>query len=134
MTATIPDSHLDLLSSDTAILATVGPDGRPQLSAVWFLADGQTIRISLNSSRQKVKNLRDRTGLTFFILDPSRHSRYLEIRGDAEISEDPDYVFADLVGPKYGADLRTFDGPGQSRVVVTVRPVRVNAVDMAAGH
>ncbi len=71
--------------------------------------------------------------MTFFVFDPTRPSRYLEVRGDAEIAEDPDYEFADRVGPKYDADLRAYDGPGQSRVVVTIRPVRVNAVDMAAG-
>jgi PPOX class probable F420-dependent enzyme len=130
MPATIPDDFLDLLGSDTAILATIGPDGRPQLSAVWFLAEDQTIRISLNSSRQKVRNLRRNPFVTFFVLDPSRPSRYLEVRGDAEIADDTDYEFADRVGPKYHADLRAFDGPGQTRTVVTVRPVRVNAVDM----
>jgi PPOX class probable F420-dependent enzyme len=134
MAVTVPDSALDLLHSDTAILATVGPDGRPQLSAVWFLAEGQTIRVSLNSGRQKVKNLRANPAMTFFVLDPTRPSRYLELRGDAEIADDPDYAFADQVGPKYGADLRAYDGPGQSRVVVTIRPVRVNAVDMAHGN
>jgi Pyridoxamine 5'-phosphate oxidase len=36
----------------------VGPDGRPQLSEVWFLAEGDTIGISLNTSRQKTRNLR----------------------------------------------------------------------------
>jgi PPOX class probable F420-dependent enzyme len=134
MAVTIPESALDLLDSDTAILATIGPDGRPQLSAVWFLADRDNIRVSLNSSRQKVKNLRANPAVTFFVLDPARPSRYLEIRGDAEIAADPAYTFADQVGPKYGADLRAYDGPGQSRVVVTVRPIRVNAVDMAHGH
>ena len=36
------------------------------------------------------------------------------------------------VGARYGgADLRQVDRPGESRVVVTVRPTRVNAIDMA---
>jgi PPOX class probable F420-dependent enzyme len=130
MAATVPDEFQDLLGSDTAILATIGPDGRPQLSAVWFLAEDQTIRVSLNSARQKVKNLRANPVVTFFVLDPTRPSRYLEVRGDAEIADDAGYAFADQVGPKYKADLRSFDGPGQSRVVVTIRPVRVNAVDI----
>ena len=56
--------------------------------------------------------------------------RYLELRGDAEISPDPDYVFADKVGAKYGSDLRAHDRPGQTRYVVTIRPTRVNAVNM----
>jgi hypothetical protein len=36
------------------------------------------------------------------------------------------------VGAKYHSDLREMDGPGQTRVVVTLRPVKVNAVDMGA--
>lgn len=133
MSTNIPDSHRDLLDSATAVLATNGPDGRPQLSAVWFLAEDGVIRLSLHTSRQKVKNLRANPALTFFILDPAAPTRYLEVRGDAEVLDDPDYAFADRVGAKYGADLRAWDGPGASRVIVTVKPTRVNAVDMAAG-
>lgn len=40
-----------------AALATVGPDGYPQMSELWFLADGDTLQLSLNTSWQKVKNL-----------------------------------------------------------------------------
>ena len=129
----VPPTHQDLLTSNTAILATLGPDGRPQLSAVWFLAEDDTIRISLNASRQKVTNLQASPAVTFFILDPAAPSRYLEVRGDAELVEDPEYKFAEQVGQKYGVDLRTFDGANQHRVVVTIHPVRVNAVDMANG-
>jgi len=37
----IPESDRDLLDSQFATLATIGPAGRPQLSEVWFLADGR---------------------------------------------------------------------------------------------
>jgi len=126
----IPASHRDLLDGQFATLATVGPDGRPQVSEVWFLADGDTVRVSLNSSRQKTKNLRANPAVSVFLLDLAVPYRYLEIRGDAEITPDDDYSFADQVGAKYSADLRQHDQPGHSRVVVTIRPTRVNAVDM----
>jgi PPOX class probable F420-dependent enzyme len=130
--ATVPDSHRDLLDAPVATLATVGADGRPQLSAVWFLADGDNIRVSLNTSRQKAKNLTARSAATLFILDTANPARYLELRGDAKVAPDPDYVFADQVGAKYGGvDLRNMDQPGESRVVVTIEPVRVNAVDLS---
>ena len=132
MTA-VPETHRDLLESDVAVLATVGPDGRPQLSLVWFVADGDTVRVSLNTVRQKVKNLRANTATTLLILDREAPTRYLEIRGDAEVAEDAGYVFADQVGQKYGVDLRGFDGDNPHRVVVTIRPTRVRAVDMTAG-
>ena len=130
--AEIPSSHRDLLDTPVATLATVGPDGRPQLSAVWFLAEDGTARVSLNTTRQKVRNLRRNPAATLFILDPANPGRYLEIRGDAEIEPDDDYVFAGRVGAKYGGvDLRRMDQPGESRVAVTIRPVRVNAVNMS---
>jgi PPOX class probable F420-dependent enzyme len=126
----IPASHRDLLETAVATLATIGPDERPQLTEVWFLEDEGSVAISLNTSRQKIKNLTDRPQCSLLILDLAIPQRYLEIRGDAEISPDDDYAFADLVGQKYGVDLRVHDGPGDRRVVVRIRPHRVNAVDM----
>jgi PPOX class probable F420-dependent enzyme len=126
----IPASHRDLLDAQVATLATIGPDGRPQLSEVWFLADGDTVGISLNTSRQKTKNLLNNPAVSLLILDLAVTQRYLELRGDAVIAPDDDSAFADRVGAKYHANLRDHDRPGQRRVVVTIRPVRVNAVDM----
>jgi PPOX class probable F420-dependent enzyme len=126
----IPDTHRDLLSAQVATLATIGTDGRPQLSEVWFLAEGDTVSISLNSTRQKTKNLSRNPACNLFILDLANPYRYVELRGDAEITPDADYAFATKVGAKYGADVRAHDHPGESRVVVTVRPTRVNAVNM----
>ena len=129
---TVPDSHRDLLESDVAVMATVGPDGRPQLSAVWFLSEDGVVRVSLNTARQKVKNLRSNRAVNLFILDRSAPTRYLEVRGDAELKEDTDYAFAERVGAKYQVDLRSFDGDRPGRVVVTIRPTRINAVNMLA--
>jgi len=130
MTTAIPDSHRELLELPVATFATVGPDGRPQLSEVWFLADGDELKLSLNTSRQKVKNLQRQQACTLFLLDLSNPYRYLEVRGDAEITPDDDYEFASRIGAKYGADVRSNDRPGERRVVVTVKPVRINAVDL----
>jgi PPOX class probable F420-dependent enzyme len=130
---TIPDSHADLTNLPVATIATVGPDGRPQVSAVWFLFEDGQLKVSLNTTRQKTRNLEQNPAVTLFLLDPGG-MRYLEVRGDAVIQPDDDYEFADRVGAKYGgADLRQMDGPGEHRVVVTIDPVRVNAVDMSGG-
>jgi len=130
MTTTIPENFRDLLSADCATLATIGPDGRPQLTEVWFLSDDDGVALSLNTSRQKTKNLMRQPECTLFILDPAGPYRYLELRGDAEITSDDDYEFADKVGAKYKSDFRVMDQPGQRRVVVRIKPARVNAVNM----
>ena len=131
----VPSTHADLLDAPVATLATVGADGRPQLSALWFLHEDGAVRMSLHEARQKTKNLRANPAANLFILDTANPGRYLELRGDVTIEADPDYAFADKVGAKYGGlDLRLFDGDDRRRVVVTINPVRVNAVDMTGGH
>ena len=123
---TIPDTHRDLLDAQIAVLGTAGAGGRPQLSAIWFLAEGGTVKLSLNTSRQKVKNLQANPGCSLLIVDPANPYRTLELRGDAQITADPDYEFAKKVGAKYGgADLSEHDGPGDLRLVVTIVPTRV---------
>jgi PPOX class probable F420-dependent enzyme len=126
----ISASFRDLLNTQFATLATIGPDGRPQLSEVWFLAQGDTVSLSLNTSRQKTKNLMANPAVNLFLLDLAVPYRYLELRGDVEVAADDDYAFADQVGAKYDSDLRLHDQPGQSRVKVTIKPVRINAVNM----
>jgi len=125
-TPEIPESHKDLLSAQVGVLGTVGASGRPQLSATWFLAEGETVQISLNTTRQKVKNLQANPKVSFMIIDPANPYKYVELRGDAEMTSDADYAFATKLGAKYGgADLRERDKPGESRVVVTIKPARI---------
>jgi PPOX class probable F420-dependent enzyme len=124
---TVPASHQDLLKADVAVLATIGQDGYPQVTALWFLFDDGTIKLSLNTTRQKVKNLQAHSECTFFILDPANPYRTLEIRARATISPDLDYAFAKKLGAKYGGvDLRANDRPDETRVVVSLQPIKVN--------
>ena len=130
---TIPEAFADLLDAPFATLGTIGPDGRPQLSALWFLHDGGELKVSLHATRQKSKNLGRNPAVNLFILDPQNPLRYLEVRGDAELEPDPDYALADKVGATYGgADLRQADGGDQRRLAVPIRPTRVVAVDRSA--
>ena len=99
----VPSTHTDLLDASVATLATIGPDGRPQVSAVWFLAEDGVVKVSLNVARQKTKNLAANPAVTVFILDPANPARYLEIRGDATLEPDDDYAFADRSAPSTAA-------------------------------
>lgn len=130
----VPEAFQDLLDAPVAVLATVGASGRPQLSAIWFLAEDGQLGTSLNTVRQKAENLRRDPACTLFILDPSGY-RYLEIRADAELIPDPDYAYAGRLGAKYGGmDLHQMDKPGEVRVAVRLHPARIRAVNMADGQ
>lgn len=128
----IPETHHDLLNAPFATLATVGASGRPQLSTIYFLASADgTIRLSVNATRQKTVNMVTNPKVALHIQDTTEYARYLELRGDATVEPDDDYAFADLLGAKYGGvDLRNMDRPGEARMVVTINPTRVRAVDM----
>jgi PPOX class probable F420-dependent enzyme len=132
MSTDFPDTHRDLLDAKFATLATLGKDGGPQLTEVWFLFEDGKVKVSLNDSRLKTKNLVARPRCSLFILDLANPFRYLDVRGTARVEPDDDYAFAERVGAKYGADLRDHDGPGEERVVATIEPTNVFAVDMNA--
>jgi PPOX class probable F420-dependent enzyme len=127
-----PDSHRDLLDAQFATLATIGKDGGPQQTEVWFLYDDGELKLSLNDSRLKTKNLLARPRCSLFILDLANPYRYVDVRGTARVEPDDDFAFARRVGAKYGSDLREHDAPGDKRVVVTIEPTNVFAVDMSA--
>lgn len=116
----IPESHRDIPErSQVVILGTNGPGGEPQVTALWFHFEDDTLRMSINNTRQKLKNLdRDPRASAFFI-DPENPYRTIELRGSVTIEQDPDYGFAGKVGEKYGSDLREMDGPGEARSTVT---------------
>jgi PPOX class probable F420-dependent enzyme len=131
LVAEIPESHLDLLDAKFATLATLAADGAPQLTEVWFLYEDGEVKLSLNSSRAKTKNLAARPRCSLFVLDLANPFRYMDVRGHARIELDDDYAFADRVGAKYDSDLREHDGAGETRVVVTIERTSVFAVDMS---
>jgi PPOX class probable F420-dependent enzyme len=113
-----------------ATLATISRTGGPQLTEVWFLHDDGELKLSLNTSRAKTKNLIARPACSLFVLDLQNPYRYIDVRGRAHVEADDDYIVADKVGAKYGSDLREHDGPDDKRVVVTIEADSVFAVDM----
>lgn len=126
-----PETHRDLLDAPFATLATIGSGGGPQLTEVRFLHDQGELRVSLNSTRVKTRNLQARPQCSLFILDLANPMRFVDVRGRARIEPDDDFAFARRVGAKYGADLSAHDAPGDRRVVVTIEADRVYAVDMS---
>ena len=128
-----PASHRDLLEGQGFATLATFPSGYPQVTAVSFFFDeqDQEVKLSLNETRKKVRNLQRDPRCNLFLLDFANPLRYLEIRADAELAPDEGKVFAARAGAKYGQDFTQHDQPGEGRVVVTLRPVAVNAVDIS---
>ena len=125
-TTPILETHRDILEKKGfAHIATIGPNGEPQSTPVWYGWDGTDLKFSTTKARQKYRNLVRNPQASASILDPDDPYRYLEIRGAAEIEDDPDKTFIDEMSRKYMG--RDFPGnqPGDERVVVKIRPEHV---------
>jgi PPOX class probable F420-dependent enzyme len=80
-----PAGFLDLLDQSSKALlylATIMPDGSPQVTPVWFETDGEHILINTNEGRVKDRNMRVRPKVAMTIQDPNDPCRYLGVRGE----------------------------------------------------
>lgn len=102
MSLPVPVSHLDLLTRPIhGVLATLMPDGRPQSSLVWCDYDGECVRVNTTAERCKGRNMRADPRITLLVVDPDDTSRYIEIRGDAELVEDGALAHLDALTRRY---------------------------------
>lgn len=131
MTVTIPQEFRDLLAKKAfANLATVMPDGSPQVTPVWFDFDGSHIRINSAKGRVKDKNMRRNPFVAMAIQDPDNPYRYLAVRGRVEeITEASADAHIDSLAKKYlGQDRYPHRRPGEVRVIYRIRPERVSSM------
>ncbi len=119
----VPDRYHDLLDS-TALghLATVGPDGRPEMNPVWFLSDGQHVFLSVKPDTRKYRNLRSTPSVAMSVGDLARPNRYVEVRGDVVAFELFDtLVWVNQLARKYTGSDFSGGTDGEHRYKVTIR-------------
>jgi len=107
-----------------ANLATLMPDGRPQVTPVWCDYDGQYVIVNSARGRRKDRNMRRDPRVALAIVDPDNPYRYIEIRGQvAEIAEQGAEEHIDRMAKKYlGLDKYPHRAPGEVRVLYKIRP------------
>jgi PPOX class probable F420-dependent enzyme len=127
----IPEEFKDVFGKVAyAHLATVMPDGSPQVTPVWFDYDGNHLRVNSAKGRIKDKNMRRNKKIALAIQDPDNPYRYLAVRGEVdEITEDGADAHIDSLAKKYlGKDQYPFRGPGEVRVIYKIRPEKVSTM------
>lgn len=133
MTTAIPASHHDLLERPICgVLATMLPSGFPQASVVWCGFDGTNVLVSTTAERTKTRNMMERPMVALLIADPDDGNRFLQLRGEAAISEDGAIEAADRLAAAYTQHERYYGGVfpleqqhQETRVLCTIRPTRV---------
>jgi len=101
-TLPIPTSHVDLLTSPVCgVLTTMGADGQPRSSLVWVDPDGLYATVNTTLERRKGRDLRVNPKVSLLVVDPDNSSRFIQIRGDAELVRDGALDHLDALTRKY---------------------------------
>jgi PPOX class probable F420-dependent enzyme len=99
-----------LRSNIIAWLTTVGSDGRPYTSPIWFLWDGNTILIFSQPQRQKIRNLRKNPRVTLALDDTKQGEDVVIVEGTAELLDDPEIsVILPAYVAKYGTLIQNME-------------------------
>jgi PPOX class probable F420-dependent enzyme len=130
--AVIPENFLDLLEQKKAFahLATVMPNGTPQVTPVWFDYTGGMIRVNTAKGRVKARNMREGAPVALSIMDPDNPYRYIQIRGRVKraVEQGADQHIDSLAKKYLGKDKYPWSQPGEVRVMYEIEPVAANAM------
>jgi PPOX class probable F420-dependent enzyme len=124
-----PEHEEFLRTTHHAIVATIQPDGQPQLTPNWYWWDGERFWISTLDWTVKVRNLKRDPRVTLCLDTGRRRENYVQIFGTAEVIEgDVKETTLDLIR-KYEPDEETsqrhWEEIKEDRVLIAVTPTRM---------
>jgi PPOX class probable F420-dependent enzyme len=131
MPAAIPEKYHDLFNKKAfASLATIMPDGKPQVTPVWADFDGKHIIVNSAKGRVKDRNMRRDPRVSLALIDPDNPYRYLQLQGRVvEITENGADQHIDKMAKKYmGVDKYPLRQPGEVRVIYKIEPDRTQSM------
>ena len=112
-----------------AHLATVGPDGSPQVTPVWVdvREDEDLILVNTAEGRRKVKNIRQNPQVAIDVTEQENPYNMVSIKGEVvDITAEGADEHIDSLAKKYlGKDKYPFRQPGEKRLILKIRPERV---------
>ena len=124
--AAIPEKYLDLVQQKKAFanLATLMPDGSPQVTPVWFDYSNGVVRVNTAKGRVKARNLKQDAAVALAIVDPDNPYRYIQIRGRVRrCTEEGAGAHIDSLAKKYlGKDKYPNAAPGEVRILCEIEP------------
>ena len=111
-----------------ASVATLMPDGSPQVSTIWIDRDGDDVLFNTAEGRVKTENLRRDGRVAISVFDQQDHDEQVIVRGTVvDITTEGADDHIDFLAMKYlGAETYPYRDPSEQRVIVRVRPEHVS--------
>jgi PPOX class probable F420-dependent enzyme len=126
----LPAALLDLLAQPSpCFVATVMPDGSPQMTQTWVDTDGTNILVNTVAGFQKVRNMERDARVALNVADPGDVSRYFAVRGRVvSITADGAAEHIEQLAHKYlGGPYPWYGGRDQLRLLVTIEAEKVSS-------
>lgn len=117
-------------------LATLMPDGSPQITQVWVDTDGEHILVNTKEGLQKERNVRRDPRVAVNVVDPTNAWRIAQVRGRVvRVTREGAAEQIDTLAQKYlGQDKYPFGQPGDVRVILKIAPERINSIGLEEGR
>ena len=131
MSATLSDGVKKLFREPNyGHLATLMPDGSPQVSPVWVDVDGDRILVNSAEGRSKPRNVRRDARVAISIYNQENPYSSAFIRGRVvEITHEGADEHIDKLAKKYlGQDKYPYHQPGDQRVILVIEPEHVGSI------
>lgn len=110
-------------------LATLGPDGGPNVSAVWVDLDGDDVLVNTAQGRQKADDVQRDPKVAVSVVNPENPYEQVWLRGEVvEVTTDGAWDHINAMARKYlGQDRYPFAQPGEVRLLVRIRPTQIRS-------
>ena len=110
-----------------AAVATLMPDGSPQVSIVWIDSDGKHVIFNTAEGRTKAINLRRDPRVAVSVMNSENPYQQVMIRGRVvEMTHEGADAHVDRLAKKYlGVDKYPYHAPKEQRVIVKIVPEHI---------
>ena len=128
----IPEKYLPILTEKKALahLATLMPDGSPQVTPVWFSYESGKFLVNTARGRIKDRNMSQNAVVALSIVDPDNPYSHVSVRGKiVRATEEGADASIDKLAMKYlGQAKYPFRQPGEVRVLYEIEPTSVSVM------
>jgi PPOX class probable F420-dependent enzyme len=134
--AKLDEAQADFLRNPYyAVIATLRPDGTPHQTVVWVDTDDGDVLINTAEGRAKPRHMRANPNVSVAVVDPANGYHSLVVSGKAELSHEGADAHIDKLAKKYlDADTYPFRKEGEVRVIVRIRPDRIETAGFDGDH